>query len=426
MKSCFHRYTGSCLHGASFLLLACLFILPSCASYTEQTEAIHSSFVQSRYADALATLEASEIKEQSRNALLFMLEKAMILDRMGQLKTSRKLLLDASKLADELYTKSVTKEIATYLVSEDRTEYPGEDFEKVAIHTFLALSFLEDGMLSEARVEARKINNKIAEMNQTYEENPNKYSEDGFAWLLSAVIYEAKGEWDDAIIDYEKALKAYQGKFSKFSQGVPESLVVGYANVATIRNRADRVKELKTSFPKVFQKYNFPLTSKSTFFIAETGAIARKVSESFMLPINNQVVRYSWPVIKTGYSRFPPQVQIPGQSPVFGEAIDYSEIGRETLEDKRTRYTLKSIARLIAKSKITDAADRNFGPLGGLLANIIMASTETADTRSWTLLPQSIYVARVQSEKEIDSYQIHLEAKKVVPSSGKINFVRLK
>lgn len=382
--------------------------------------------MQSRYADALATLEASEIKEQSRNALLFMLEKAMILDRMGQLKTSRKLLLDASKLADELYTKSVTKEIATYLVSEDRTEYPGEDFEKVAIHTFLALSFLEDGMLSEARVEARKINNKIAEMNQTYEENPNKYSEDGFAWLLSAVIYEAKGEWDDAIIDYEKALKAYQGKFSKFSQGVPESLVVGYANVATIRNRADRVKELKTSFPKVFQKYNFPLTSKSTFFIAETGAIARKVSESFMLPINNQVVRYSWPVIKTGYSRFPPQVQIPGQSPVFGEAIDYSEIGRETLEDKRTRYTLKSIARLIAKSKITDAADRNFGPLGGLLANIIMASTETADTRSWTLLPQSIYVARVQSEKEIDSYQIHLEAKKVVPSSGKINFVRLK
>lgn len=403
-----------------------MFILASCASYTEQTEAVHSSFVQSRYADALATLEASEIKEQSRNALLFMLEKAMILDRMGQLKSSRKLLLDASKLADELYSKSVSKEIATYLVSEDRTEYPGEDFEKVAIHTFLALSFLEEGMLSDARVEARKINNKIAEMNQTYEENPNKYSEDGFAWLLSAVIYEAKGEWDDAIIDYEKALKAYQGKFSKFSQGVPESLVVGYANVATIRNRPDRLKDLKTSFPKVFQKYTFPLTSKSTFFIAETGAIARKVSESFMLPINNQVVRYSWPVIKTGYSRSPPQVQIRGQSPVFGEAIDFSEIGRETLEDKRTRYTLKSIARLIAKSKITDAADRNFGPLGGLLANIIMASTETADTRSWTLLPQSIYVARVQSEKELDSYQIRLESKKVVPSSGNINFVRIK
>jgi len=422
----FHRYLGSCLNGASFLVLGCGWLLQACASYTEQTEAVHSSFVQSRYADALEKLESSEIKEQSRNALLFMLEKAIILDRMGQLKTSRKLLLDASKLADELYTKSVTKEISTYLVSEDRTEYAGEDFEKVAIHTFLALSFLEEGMLSEARVEARKINNKIAEMNQTYAENPNQYSEDGFAWLLSAAIYEAKGEWDDAIIDYDKALRAYQGKFSKFSQGVPESLIVGYAHVATIRNRDDRLKQLKASFPKVFQKYSFPLTTKSTFFIAETGSVARKVSESFMLPMNNQVVRYSWPVIQSGYSRSPPEVQIPGQSPVFNEAIDFSEIGRETLEDKRTRYTLKSVARLIAKSQITEAADRNFGPLGGLLANIVMASTETADTRSWTLLPQSIYVARVQSQKEIDSYQIRLESKKVIPSSGKINFVRLK
>jgi hypothetical protein len=410
----------------SYLKVASFFILTSCASYTDQTEAVHSSFVASRYTEALEKLEASEIKEQSRNELLFMLEKAMILDRMGQLKSSRKLLLDASKKADELYTKSITKEISTYLVSEDRTEYAGEDFEKVAIHTFLALSFLEEGMLAEARVEARKINNKIAEMNQTYEKNPNKYSEDGFAWLLSAAIYEAKGEWDDAIIDYEKALKAYQGDFLKFSGGVPESLVVGYAHVATIRNRTDRLKDLKTKFPKVFQKYTFPLTTKTTFFIAETGAVARKVSESFMLPLNNQVVRYSWPVIKTGRTRSPPQVRIPGESPVFSEAIDFSEIGRETLEDKRTRYTLKSVARLIAKSKITDQVEQNFGPLGGLLANIVMASTETADTRSWTLLPQNIYVARVQSEASIDSYQINLDTKKVPSTSGKINFVRIK
>lgn len=409
------------LKGTSF------FVLMSCASYTEQTAGVHSAFVASRYQEALEKLEASEVKEQERNRLLFTLEKAVILNHLGQSKASRKLLSDASRIADELYTKSISKEVATYLVSEDKSEYAGEDYEKVAIHTLLALSYLDDGQLGEARVEARKINNKIAELNQGNEESPNKYSDDGFAWLLSAAIYEAKEEWDDAIIDYEKALKSYRGAFANFSDGVPEALVVGYANVATIRSRQDRLRDLTQMFPKVIKKYTFPLKGRSTLFIAQTGLTARKHSESFFLPVGDQVVRYSWPIIKYITPSYPPQVRASNSLVSFDRAISFSNIAKESLENKRTRYTLKSMARLIAKSKLTDQAERNFGPLGGLIANIFMASTETADTRSWTLLPESIHISRVQSESSLESYSLGQEKVKITPSSkGKIDFVILK
>lgn len=414
------------LKAPKFLRWISFFVLISCASYTEQTAGIHSSFVASRYDEALEKLESSEVKEQDRNRLLFNLEKAIILDRLGQSKASRKLLSESSKIADELYTKSITKEVATYLVSEDKSEYAGEDYEKVAIHTLLALSYLEEGQLGEARVEARKINNKIAELNKGYEESPNKYSDDGFAWLLSAAIYEAKEEWDDAIIDYDKALKSYRGAFANFSDGVPEALVIGYANSATIRNRQDRLKELSQSFPKVFKKYTFPLKGKSTLFVSESGVTARKQSESFFLPVGDQIIRYSWPIIKNISPSYPPQVRASNSTLTFDRAISFSNIAKETLENKRTRYTLKSMARLIAKSKLTQQAEKNFGPLGGLLANIFVASTETADTRSWTLLPESIHLCRVQSDRELESFSLNQETRKINPTKGKIDFVVIK
>src|SRR5690606_6976497 len=104
--------------------------------------------------------------------------------------------------ADELYTVSISRTAASFIVSESSTDYEGEDYERVAIHTQLALSFLGDKDLAAARVEARKINLKLEEINQKYDDHKNRYAEDAFARYLAGTIYEARGEIDDAIIDY--------------------------------------------------------------------------------------------------------------------------------------------------------------------------------------------------------------------------------
>jgi len=411
----------------SSLLWASLFFLLNCASYTQETQAVHSDFIATRYQSALEHLEASNLKDQDRNALLYSLEKALILDRLGNLDPSRRLLFQADRIADQLYTKSISKEIATYLVSEDKTDYSGEDYEKVAIHTFLALSFLEQSKLNEARVEAAKINNKISEINQQYGDQSNRYKEDAFAYLLSGLIYESKGEFDDAIIDYVKALKSYQNEFSRYSSQVPEALLMGLANVATIRGRKEIIGKLTREFPWLFEKYRFPFDGHSYVAFLEVGAIARKHSESFFLQINHRLVRYSWPVMERQNS-FPDATKLffGGRQLASQEAIDFSRIAIDNLEDKRLRYTVKSFVRLAAKAKIADELEKSFGPLGGLISDVFSAVTETADTRSWTLLPQSIRVARLQSNTKLESFQINGEQRRIPESQGNIHFLRLK
>jgi uncharacterized protein len=71
-----------------------------------------------------------------------------------------------------------------------------------------------------------------------------------------------------------------------------------------------------------------------------------------------------------------------------------NSIAHFALEERRGRLILKTGARLIAKAALTNQAHKNFGPLGGIAANVFSAVTETADTRGWTLLPESYAVSR--------------------------------
>src|SRR5690606_17970339 len=119
------------------------------------------------------------------------------------------------------------KTALSFVYNDSATDYEGEDYEKVAIHTQLALSFIGDQDYSAARVQAKKINNKLAEINKNYDaDQKNRYAEDAFALYLAGVIWEAQGDYDDAIIDYRKALKLYEGSYATFVRaGVPDGLV---------------------------------------------------------------------------------------------------------------------------------------------------------------------------------------------------------
>ena len=124
-------------------------------------EACNAFLLFCRLSKSLEKLEKSKIKDQERNRLLYILEKATILERNGDFKEARKLYKEADKLADELYTVSLSKTASSFVINDSTTDYSGEDYEKVAIHTMLASSFLAENNVSAAAVEARKINNKF-------------------------------------------------------------------------------------------------------------------------------------------------------------------------------------------------------------------------------------------------------------------------
>lgn len=426
------------------VILACISAwlcwLSACASYTEETRQIRMLYRSEAYRKALAELDASDIKEQSRNRLLYRLEKAMILDRLGEADKARKLLIEADKIADELYTVSVSRTAASFVVSDSQTDYEGEDYEKVAIHTQLALSFIGTSDLASARVEAKKINNKLQVMNQAYDaDHRNQYSEDAFARYLSGAIFEARGEIDDAIIDYARAIELYRGSFAAFVQGgVPDQLVAAYWRLLKRRNRSDRLNQLEKDFPSIIakaKKTDAELDGAvgEVLVVHEVGNIATKSTEEFVLPVGSQIVRFSFPIIRKTESTLgwrETGVRISGASfhPAENTA-NMDEIARVTLDDRRGRLVAKQMARLLAKGQIAEQARQNFGPLAGLAVNIFAAVTETADTRSWTLLPEGYFITRVRLKP--GTYTLELknsgrlaEVKNIKVEPGKLVLLR--
>ncbi|TWW09227.1 hypothetical protein E3A20_16420 [Planctomyces bekefii] len=132
--------------------------------------------------------------------------------------------------------------------------------------------------------------------------------------------------------------------------------------------------------------------------IHELGHIATKSTEEFVFPFGRQVIRFSFPVIRKHYNSYMGQTGLTdtknGGFYPADNVQNMDEIARTTLEDRRGRLLAKESARLLAKGQLTEQAYQNFGPLGGLAANIYSAVTETADTRSWTLLPEAYFVTR--------------------------------
>ncbi|WP_141736172.1 COG3014 family protein [Oligoflexus tunisiensis] len=380
----------------SGLVSGLVFFLTGCASYSDDIRQVQTSFRAGQYGEALQKLEESPLKEQTRNRLLYLLEKAMILDRQGQREDSRKLLLKADRIVDELYTTSVSKAAATFVFNDSAQDYPGEDYEKVAIHTMLAHSFIEDGDLKAARVEAARINTRLNEINSFYEENKNRYKEDAYARYLAGMIYEALGEDDSAIVDYRAALKIYEGDYRKiFATQAPDHLVVALYRLLVKRRRADEAKELKKNYE--LQGLDTRDSLGEVVVLHELGEIASKEKSEFVIPIGSEIVRFSFPVIrrvKAHYGRTGIRIDDDRSQPA-DLAQNFDMIARETLEDRRGRIVAKSLARLVMKSQMTQKAQKEFGAIGWLAGNIYGAVTETADTRSWALLPAAVQVSRI-------------------------------
>lgn len=349
------------------------------------------------YELALQKLQSSKVKEQSRNRLLYHLELAMLYDRLGRLNKSRREFLQAAQIAEELYTTSISKEAASYLVSSDTTEYSGEDYEKIFIHTMLAMSYLSSNELQEALVEARRINLRLHAINHGHGDAQNRYNEDAFARYLAAMIHEVDGNVDSAFIDYQKAWRLYRGEFKIFNNAyLPRQVATALYHMA---HRADRKVDAtvrKVLAPAARQRDKH---SAEVAVIHQLGRIASKEAREFMFPLGKQVVRFSFPVVvarQVDYGRSGVILQASGKERFIAaeQVLNLDQVAQVALEDRRARLTAKQVTRLVTKGVMTDQVHRQFGALAGVAFNVYAAATETADTRSWSLLPARIAVTR--------------------------------
>ena len=172
-------------------------------------------------------------------------------------------------------------------------------------------------------------------------------------------------------------------------------------------------------------------------FLVETGRVARKKAKDFFIHYRSergQSLRFSFPAIEPQPKSLTPQLDVKVGFDVmktFDHVIDYSRIAKRVLDDKRGRMILKGSARVLARAAMTDEVYRRFGPFAGALANVVSVVTEVADTRSWTMLPHHIFVARVRRREGWYPIKIYKNdrlvwQKSLLFTKGKMQIIRVK
>ncbi len=389
------------------------FLLFSCAPSVKQYPKINQLLLTQDYDSACKLVKESKKTYAQRNAALYYLDEGILLHYAARYKESNLNLFEAESIMDELYTKSLSKEAASFLISDNTIPYRGEDFERAMVNLFMALNYVGLGDWEGALVEARKVDNTLSIINSKYdEEKRNVYKEDGFIRFLMGTLYEAEGEINDAFISYRKAEEVYRADYV-LNYGVrpPAFLIENLLAAADAMDFEQEMREIQNAYPHVtFGDLAGKTGMAEVLFVHYNGLGPEKVENSFVVPMpDGFVVKIAYPTFaRKSYQISHGQITLrdmeSGESYYFPTVLmeDITSIAITNLENRINRIKAKAIARATTKYLLSKQAEKTARKEGGELLGLMVkftaavasAATEQADVRHWRLLPAEIRVGR--------------------------------
>lgn len=379
-----------------FTLLSFILFV-SCQSYTQENQKIRNEIYNGRLAEATTELDKSSIADEGKNYALYGMEKGMLLYLQNKYSDAIKNWINSDKKIDNLYTTSISKSTASFIINDSMSDYSGEAHERLLLPIFSSIAFFADNDQNNSLVMIRRAYDVKKEF-EANNENSNSIKYNIFSHYFSGIVYESKNEWDNAIIEYKNALNNVQ--FNKLQRSASKSIeniiLKDLGRLAEYRNRKDILSEIKKINPNIsWDNQNNFLQKGEIYFIYESGISPVKTPKDILFPTDKTIIKISFPEYidipyKNNYVNIYLDEKLAGRTIVME---DVGKMAKQALENRRIRDFAKISTRTIAK----EAAARklaNENPLLGLLASIFNVATETADTRSWTTLPDTIQVFR--------------------------------
>lgn len=331
------------------------------------------------------------------------MDLAMIHMMCGDYESAVGTFHEAEELAEALWTKSITQE-GTSLTWNDYTKpYAGEDFERVMINLFAAISYFQMEQYESAVVECRRMNSLLSVYNDKYE-TKNVYKEDAFARYLSGIFYEHAGEPDSAFIDYYNAFKVFGDYEENYGTPAPRILLDDLYRVGKQVGRLDDLAAL--DLQPEYDSLKNPADTQNmgkVVFVHFMGHAPEKIEDEIVIPTSGGPVKMAFP-------NYAPSSTDCGPSRFFLESVDASvtvephvvqdinRIAVKNLDDRKSRIIARSIVRTAAKQGLIHYASEEAGSAGSLVSvglNIANNFVERADIRCWRTLPGEIHLGRV-------------------------------
>jgi hypothetical protein len=324
----------------------------------------------------------------------------------GLYLTAQSVLLQADRLSDVQRGTDLGQQAQSLITSDLALDFRGADYEKVFINYCLAASYAASGNIEDATVEARRVNEKLAEINTHYGDNANRYTEDAFVRYFMGVLYEMDGDYDDALISYRLALAAYDSVYTRdYRLSAPDQLRSDAMRLADYNGFDSLLEEFQNRWPQTGYS-RFEAGTGEIVVIAELGSISQRVEHDFTVYSEDRVYRITLPVIPDF-----PRHSVRGtlsaggcESSLF-LVQDMNGIARENLQDEAARNVIRAAARVALKAGVAELGENiteqltdneNVSSGIGLILSIVGAATERADLRAWLTLPSQIHMARLR------------------------------
>jgi hypothetical protein len=315
-------------------------------------------------------------------------------------------------------------ENVTAVISNDNAiRYDIPLYEQSMLHSYQALNYLTQQDLSGALVEVRRANlvqenalkanaktiensqqnsinqgNSMDSLSQQYPSMNEAIGrvkngfQNAYTFYLSALLYEAADQKNDAYIDYKKALEIYPDN---------HYLQQDVWRLANTLHMTSDISLFRKSLSQKITKESDSNNQGQVVIIIENGIVGAKQEVSLSLPIytrHNDMRLYSvaLPRYQNQLTIYPPlTLTYQGKSYQSEEIVRLQSLAAKQLQDKLPIIVTRQITRLVAKEEIRQQLVRKGGDVGNIFANIYNIATEKADTRSWSTLPDSIHILRL-------------------------------
>jgi hypothetical protein len=360
--------------------------------------------------------------------LLRALQEGLVLRQAGKYARSNEVLEWAEGVAEDRYTRSLTRAAGSLLVSDRVLLYTPSAGERVMLPYYRMLNYLDLGDLEGAKVEARRA---AAMLERAGERPAARCAEDAIVLFLAAAVQRQGGEPGEAEVTLRQARHLASGcpgadlpADSLPGEPAGEGTVLVVLEQDFIAHRAEAAFHLALDPAEVdgldgddeegLGALATRIAARLEHDLAQRAAWGESVDDQPLVQWASALGgaynhRLAWPRLAGEPRRAPPpRLLVDGADAAGGAAplllADLSAVARAELEGERAailaRMVARGLTRYLVTREVEDEAEERGGEaasfLVGALANLAANRLERADTRSWSLLPDRISVARLR------------------------------
>ncbi len=380
-----------------------LFLLAGCSTFNRASYQVQSHILNGNYEKAIEVVKPLA-ETPGDDQLIYLLDYGLLLQLKGDYRESNKVFLKAEATSEIKDYTSISRSAGAIIFNEGMIQYKGDDYEKVLINVYLAINFLMLKEYDSALVEARKINEKLTRYR---DEAKKDYGQNGFARVLSAMLWEQDRKWDDAYIDYKFAYEADPN-----IRGIEKYLVES----ARRAQRMSEYRKWKKLFPHIQMDsdWGFGKSGELVIIFQSGRGPVKRPNPNFrripeLVPRENLIDNAKVTVenLKTAKS-------IVGET---GVVFDLESTAINSLKSHYAGLIAKRVAGMVAKKKIAGRVAKENEVLG-LLTFVGLHLSDQTDLRQWMTLPQNfqLYRAKLAPGK----YRIKVEAQGASESQSRV------